>query len=411
MNALRIASKDLQIFFKDRGFILQLIVLPIIFAAVFSGALVAISSQDVDQRTVLVVVDADSGDASQELIEKIEAAGGVKTVLYDHERAIQELDKNDIPRFLLIPEDFSENLASHKQVTVVLTNHPEANPAQTEAVRLVVVGAAQDMSLQSQIVASLEQMGVMQANAPQEYQIFSTERIVGQANSQFENAQAQPLVSVNQMVPGKGGETDLEDISTVPGIAVLFVFMTAQACARMLYDEKKVGAFRRLLAAPINNIVLLIGKMLPNIIISLVQLVLIFLFGVYGLKLLGLQPMSLGNSPISLVIVCFIVALCSSSLGILIAALARTENQIGGISSLVLWGMAALGGCIIPLFFLESFLGPISQITPHYWANRAFDDLFIRGLGFGDILLEIGILLVFSALFFGIGLWRLDFSE
>ena len=44
MNALNIALKDLQIFFKDRGSVIQLFLLPLLFIVVFSGALAAMGS-------------------------------------------------------------------------------------------------------------------------------------------------------------------------------------------------------------------------------------------------------------------------------------------------------------------------------------------------------------------------------
>jgi ABC-2 type transport system permease protein len=103
--------------------------------------------------------------------------------------------------------------------------------------------------------------------------------------------------------------------------------------------------------------------------------------------------------------------LCSSAFGIAIAGIARTENQIGGLSTLLLWGMGLLGGSMIPLFILDRFLGPIPMIVPHYWANRAFDDLLIRGLGTANVALDLGVLLAFSLLFFVVGLWRFDFEH
>jgi len=411
MNALKIASKDLQIFFRDRGAILTLFVLPLVFVAVFSGVLMSIGV-DEDEAITLAVVNLDVGETAQILLEGIDNAGGVLVELYTEDEAMSLLDEKEIPRVLVIPDDFTAGMDSHHQVTLQLINHPDADMQQTEAVQLVVDGVAQDMALESQIIASLELMGEMQANAPEEFQVFNTERNISQAQSQFESAQDQSLVSVDQRIPGQTEKRkdDLREHSAVPGIAVLFVFMTAQTAAHMVFDEKKVGVFRRLLAAPISKLDILIGKMIPNMIIGLIQIAVIFAFGVFGMKLLGLTPMSLGNDPLALVLVAILIALCSSCLGVLIAAIARTENQIGGLSTLVLWVLAILGGCIIPLFYLENFLGPIPKLIPHYWANLAFSDITVRGLGIGDIMLEMGALLLFSAIFFAIGLWRFDFD-
>jgi ABC-2 type transport system permease protein len=234
--------------------------------------------------------------------------------------------------------------------------------------------------------------------------------------SQFESASIQPLVDVVQKVPGQEVERETDDDGltladvAVPGIAVLFVFLTAQNTARSIFDEKQVGSFRRLLAAPMSKATILIGKMLPNFVMGLVQLAVIFAFGIFGMKALGLTPITLGKSPLAVILVAAVLSLCSSAFGILLAALARTPNQIGGLSSLLLWVMGLLGGAFVPLFLLERFLGPVPKIVPHYWANHALTNLMVRGLGLADIALDLLVLLGFTVLFFAIGLWRFDFD-
>jgi ABC-2 type transport system permease protein len=93
-----------------------------------------------------------------------------------------------------------------------------------------------------------------------------------------------------------------------------------------------------------------------------------------------------------------------------IAALAKTENQIGGLSTLLLWGLGTLGGSIIPVFILEPMLGPIPMALPHYWANRALDNIMVRGMMLADVSLEMVVLFGFTLVFFLVGLWRFDFD-
>ena len=418
MNALNIALKDLRILFQDRGAVISLFLLPLLFIAVFSGALAAIGSIEEDTRILvatripLAVVDLDGGEAAQTLLDGLNAAGGVHARQYEQDRALALLDEYELARVLTIPASFTTDLVDNRQVTLRLINHPDADAEETKSVWLVIEGVAQNMSLQRQILASLQQMGDMQANAPEEYQeAFSVERLQAQARGQFERAQT--LVELEQTFPEQQGEREeMPDAAqlAVPGFTIMFVFLTAQMTARSIYDEKKVGSFRRLLAAPMSKASLLAGKMLPNFVTGLIQTGVIFAFGTIGMRLLGLTPMTLGDAPLVVALIAVLVALCSSGLGILIATIARTENQIGGLSAVVLWGMGVLGGSFIPLFFLENFLGPLPQIVPHYWANRAFNDLMIRGLGLADVTVEMAVLLGFTGLFFVVGLWKFDFD-
>jgi ABC-2 type transport system permease protein len=413
MKSLSIALKDLQILIRDRGEVIQLFLLPLLFIIVFSGALGAFGSDEEDTRQVLPVVDLDGGEAAQSLLAGLDAAGGVRTELYEHSDAQLMLDENEINRMLVIPDDFTSGTAEGYTVELTLISHPDADIQETEAVRLVIVGVTSELSLERQILASLRQMGDMQADAPQEDQVFTTERVLAQARGQFERAQTQPLIEVVQTIPSEEGEREeIPDLGlvAVAGIAVLFVFGTAQVTARSIFDEKKVGSFRRLLAAPMSKTSLLSGKMIPNIIVGMIQFTVIFAFGIFGLNWLGLASPTLGNDPLAVVLVCFIICLCSTAFGILVAAIARTENQIGGLTSLLVWGLGILGGAFIPIFILDQFLGPVVKVIPQYWANRALSSLMLRGLGLSDVMTEIAALLGFTVLFFLIGLWRFDFD-
>jgi ABC-2 type transport system permease protein len=414
MSALSIAFKDIQILLKDRGAIIQLFLLPLLFIVAYSAVAASFEAEERDQRIPLPVVDLDGEGEAKTLLDGLDRAGGVQVELIDEKDATQMLEENEIARLLTIPEDFTEGISEGRTVTLRLVSHPDASLEKTEAVRLVVEGVAQDMALESQILASLRQMGEMQANAPSEYQeAFAVEKIVAQAQSQFGRSQDRPLVTIEQTVPGQ--ESEVEELPgtaevAVPGFTVLFVFLTAQSTARSIYDEKKVGSFRRLMAAPISKASLLAGKIVPNFITALIQTAIIFAFGAFGLSLLGFTPVKLGNDPVALVIAVLLIALCSSALGVVIAALARTESQIGGLSTLLLWGLGTLGGSIIPYFILENMLGPIPMVLPHYWANRALDDIMVRGMMLADVSLALIMLLGFTLVFFLVGLWRFDFD-
>ena len=414
MTALSIAFKDIQIFLKDRGAIIQLFLLPLIFILAYSAVAAEFASGDEDQRIPLVVVDLDGGQQAAILLDSLEAAGGVQVELKDEADANDLLQKGEIGRVLTIPADFTEGISQRRKVILRLLSHPDANMEQTEAVRLVVEGVSQDMALESQLLASLQQMGDMQANAPEAYQeAFGLDKIIAQAQSQFELADDRPLVTIVQTVPGQ--ESEKEELPSsaevaVPGFTVLFVFLTAQTTARSIYDEKKYGSFRRLLAAPISKATLLAGKVIPNFITAIIQTAVIFAFGAYGLKAMGFTPVAMGRDPLALVIAILLIALCSSALGVLIASLARTENQIGGLSTLILWGLGTLGGSIIPYFILETMLGPVPMVLPHYWANRLLDNIMVRGVMLVDVSLEMIVLLGFSLVFFLVGLWRFDFD-
>lgn len=413
MKTLSIALKDLQILFKDRGLLFQLFILPLVFIFVLSGALGSVGKSEAVTLPQLAIVNQDGGQAADTLIGKLSEDGSMVVNLTAASDAQTRLNENKIIGRLTIPEGFTLGIERRQPVTMVLTPGSKADPQMLEAVRLVIVSIAADLTLESQIIASLKQLGEMRGSVPAENLMFDTDRIVAQAQQQFVEAQARPLIEIMQTIPQQGEEQVTPDLSqtAIPGFTVLFVFLAAQSTARSIYEEKKIGSFRRLVAAPLSKAQLLIGKILPNFITGLVQIVVIFAFGSLGMCLLGLTPLPIEKAPLGTILIALALALCSSALGIAIASVARTENQISGVSTLVLWGMGLVGGSLIPLFVLERFLGKFPMFVPHYWANRAFDDLLIRRLGMADVGPDILVLLGFSLLFFVIGLWRFDFER
>jgi ABC-2 type transport system permease protein len=412
MNVLTIAWKDLQILIKDRGTIIYLFVMPLVFIVMLAGLFSASQSQ-ASQQLALPVVNLDpDGAMAQTLVTNLSEAGGLQVVEYGQAEAESLLADKQLPRVLTIPEGFTAAVEAAQPITLTLVNGPDANDSQTQSVLAVVDGVTRDLSIQAEIIASLRQMGDMQTS-PEAVQAFSPERAIAQARTQFEQSRTNPLVSIEAVQPGSLGSED-KPIDPVPGMTpgftVLFVFLAAQATAQSIYNEKKIGSFRRLLAAPLSKTSLLLGKMLPNFIVGLLQVVVLFAASVILWPVLGLGQYYLGRDPLALVLLSLALALCSTGLGTVIAALARTEGQIGGLSTLLLWVMGMIGGSILPVFMLSDVLESISKITPHYWAIQGYYDLLLRGRDLSAVIPEIAALLVFALVFFGIGVWRFDFD-
>jgi ABC-2 type transport system permease protein len=297
MKTISIALKDLQILFKDRGALFQLFILPLLFIMVFTGALGAIgSSGKSDEVTLptLGVVSLDEGESAAFLLNKIKEDGSFSVQSLSAPEALSQLDENKVAAVLTIPAGFTEGVQQSTPVTLVITPGKNSDPQIVEAARLVIVSIAADMTLESQIISSLKQMGDMQAIASEQFQVFSTQRVLAQARSQFVTAQTRPLINIIQTVPQQEEQQAVTpdlSLSAVPGFTILFVFLAGQTTARSIYDEKKVGSFRRLVAAPINKAQLLLGKILPNFVIALIQIAVIFAFGAFGLRLLGMTPL------------------------------------------------------------------------------------------------------------------------
>ncbi len=410
MNILNITSKDLLLFAKDLGRLFTTFLLPLVFILAFGFAYSQLSGGV--KLVELAVVNLDGGEMSQMLIDSLNPSRGVTVKLYEQAEADRMLEDGEIQRVLTIPADFTDAVQAGEKTTLRLVNGPEANESDTDAMYTVIDGVTKDLSLQTQLLAAFRQMDQMSAGGPDANVTFTGDLAVQQAQSQFERARTEPLVGVEEKLPdvilAEREEVGAMDIA-VPGFTVLFVFLTAGTTALAIYSEKKLGTFRRLLAAPLSRFALLGGKMVPNVVIVLLQVIVIFAVGVWVMPLLGMDQISTGNVG-ALAVVSLLVALTSTSLGVFIAALARTEGQISGIAAIVLWVAGAAAGAFIPQFALGDFLTTVGQVTPHYWAISAYTDVMVRSKSLADVGMQVGILALFAVVFFAIGLWRFRFE-
>jgi ABC-2 type transport system permease protein len=422
---LSIAWKDLLVLLKDRSALIGAFLLPVVFIVVYLGVAGlgggggggggGDEQQGETRQMSLVVVNNDpTGATALALVEDLGRRANIDVTASPEAAAREKLAVKEIERILVIPAGFSADVAAGTPVALTLENN-SLDRGTNEAVFMAVSGVTRQMSLEQQIVASLQQLGAMQRANPSFDPATSAELAVPIAQRQFAASRDRPLVTVVKAQPASLGGGEQVEISGVqigvPGFTVLFIFLTAQITARSIYDEKKTGTFRRLMASPLGKWPMLVGKLIPNFLVVCLQVVFLFAAGMFLLPLMGLDALQLGKDIPALVLLVLAVALCCTSLGLLIAAVARTEAQIGGISGLVLWVLAFLGGCFIPLFLINESMATLGQVTPHYWAVTGFYDLLTRGQGLTAVLDSILVLLGFSAVFFLIGAWRFEFER
>jgi ABC-2 type transport system permease protein len=193
---------------------------------------------------------------------------------------------------------------------------------------------------------------------------------------------------------------------TVPGNAVLFGFFIALTCAMAFVNERKTGTWRRLLAAPVPRWKALLAGLVPYYLVGCIQLAFVFAIGivVFGMQVAG--------SPVALVALALANVACAVALGLLFAAVARTEKQLGGIGSVVLLVMGMLGGCMFPRAFMPPFMKSVGLAMPHGWALDGYYAVLVReGTSLGDVAPSIAALLVFAAVFAGLGVALFRFER
>jgi len=213
---------------------------------------------------------------------------------------------------------------------------------------------------------------------------------------------AVPLVSVTQRVAGTA------TFSQTPGQfdqgawteLLLFMFLTALTAAIALIEARRLGVPRRVLATPTSVSCLVAGTTLGRLLVGMVQ-ALVIIFG--SALLFGVT----WGQPLGVAAVVILFGLVATGFGIAVGTLFRTEQQAQGVSLLLGLGLAALGGCMVPLEVFSPTLRTIAHITPHAWANDAFAKLIGDGASIGAIAPQLGVLAAYAVALLALATWRL----
>ncbi|MGD8455013.1 MAG: ABC transporter permease [Anaerolineales bacterium] len=407
---LSTTCKDLQILFKDVGGIATLFLMPMMFIIVMSTALQGLFNTGTDTRPrQLPVVDLDRGEYAAQVIDALDNIAGIEVVTswegvpLTRQNAEALVADGEQSVVVLFPEDFSAQIKARSgdgeaTAVVELIADPAVSVQFIAPIQGMVYGVAERVAeievAQAHIAESLAEVF---AGLPSGVQPASNQIVV--------EIDGTSVVALQQVAPAEMN-IDVEPDTyqqNVPGYTVLGVFFIVGTMASSILQEKREGTFRRLLAAPLPRPVLLAGKILPYYLVNLIQIAI--MFGVAHL----LFGMAFGN-PLALLLISMALAAAATGLGIMIAALGKTDAQVGGLATLLTLTLSALGGCLMPTSIMPVFLEKLSRFTPNAWAMRGFQDVLVRGYGLAGILPEAGVLLVFAVAFFLVGVWRFRFD-
>ncbi len=410
---LALTWKDLKIFFKDRGAVIFIFLQPFMFIVVMSYAMAGMFSGGSDHPIQLLVVNEDRGTQATSIIKQIGNTEGfaVETTWNGQALTRESAEKIIIDgkrgMALVFPTDFSEALSQTPGATNALTTKVVfiSDPATPSQVIQPIIGTLNGLLQQATMTAAVPQ-GIDMMFAQLAPNASVAQRAAFQADAEKAISGSEPSITIERATPpGMHVEKSPDAFQqNVPGYTIYGIFWIVSLLASSVLVEKRDGTFRRLLVAPMSRATMLAGKMLPYYIINVLQIAI--MLGASWL-LFGLN---LGSSPAGLIVVSLAAAATATGLGVMVAALARSEAQIGGLTTLLLLTMAALGGSFVPRFTMPEWLKSIGLITPHAWALDAFQDLLVRGYGLVDVLPKVDVLTAFALAFFAIGVWRFRFE-
>ena len=189
----------------------------------------------------------------------------------------------------------------------------------------------------------------------------------------------------------------------VPSYTVMFAFFLVLSVGWLFVAERKHGTLARLRAAPLTRAQILLGKLLPCLLVSLLQG---FFLLAAGYVLFG---MTWGSRPDLLAAVVVCTAAAAVGLAVFVASVARTETQVAVYGTLLVLVLGGVSGSLMPRDLMPEKMKTASLATPHAWALDAYAQLLAGPTPDpAFVATACGVLLGFGAVFTALAWWRMD---
>jgi ABC-2 type transport system permease protein len=428
---LAMARKEFILWAQKPGSWVVILVVPLLFIWIMH----AVFGSSGTPVITIYAVNEDESQASQQVMQALRQAENLQIEMLDtRSEADRRVGVGEHMAAVIIPEGFGSALttAHGAKIDVII------DPARAEQASIVVglLNAALgpfmiDAEVSRSVETGVEQ--VLNNNNPQPaaavpaplpaetpepgatpagntlpaspndtLKTFFVAAIKGVVSNQVQQTLEDPQIQLNVQPYEEAGSARRPSLLDylVPGYSLMFMFFLVPNLAMTVLEERETGTLRRLLCAPVPRSRILLGKLLPYFLIASAQQILVLVASKY------LFGVALGGSPIALGMIILSASLTMSSLGVMIAALARTQSQADGLAMIIVLTMAVVSGAMFPSISIPG----IKMITPHYWAMQGFLNVLSRGLGVSGVMLPAAILLTMSAVFFTIGAVRFRFE-
>ncbi len=387
MKALLVALQEVRIYLQDKADLAFSLLLPIAIFALMYGAF---SGQSMFHGTAYVVNQDEGKTYSRDFIKRLKKLDNLDVELLSASEADSKLESSDLLMVVFIPEDFSDELESEGQASLVFKQRGNAGQ-ENQIVASLVRGVAEEMNqefaVQDQVKNAVKGKKISITEAK-----LATRKFLGREKDN-------PLIQVKEEEIGiKPDPVKL----FLPGIITMFVLFAITLNARVIVEERKRGTLERLLTTRLRISQLFIGKFLAGTLRGFVQALILLILGYIVFQLF--TPLSF----IEVLVIALVFAAAASAVGLLIASVSRTEDQTVWMGTLFTMAMAMVGGTFFEIP-KDSALYSISRASMNTYANDALKMIMVKGGSLLDVGTELAVLvgvavvaLVLSRFFFKI---------
>lgn len=363
MNAFKgFITKEFKQIYRDKRTLLVLFGMPVIMMVLFGFAI-----RNEIQKAEVAILDFSRDTVTEQLIQKIGANPSFNIAGYLN--AYSEIEplfqQGNVKAVLIFEDDFTEKMIRSNSAKIqMITDATDPNLARL--LQAYTSQIVQDFSRDLSPARSVERAGI----SPTIRMMYNPE-----------------LRSVNLFVPGL--------------IAVILMLISTLMTSISITREKEMGNMEILLVSPLKPYQIIIGKVLPYLVLSIVNVftILILATFVFDVPFEGSYIFFFAES--------ILFILTALSLGVFISAVANNQQTAM---------MVSLAGLLLPTVLLSGFIFPvssmpyplqlISHIIPAKWFLIIVRSIMLKGGGIDILWFQTLILLGITLLFMGLSMKR-----
>ncbi len=317
----------------------------------------------------LIISDQDNSQISREIVRSFENTDRFDIIGYetDGNKIEYSIQNWNAQLALIIPNGFSKNYIRGLDADIqLLADGLDGNSAG------IALGYAQGILMQFQPPPSLNMALVKKQKANPLHMISMEDRMW--FNEDLDNAQ--------YMIPGI--------------IVVLLTVVSMMLSSINLVREKEIGTLEQLMVTPIKRYQLLLGKILPFLILTFIELAIVMTFGqiIFSIHVKG--------SYMLLAALSFLFLFTTLGFGIFISTITSTQQQAMFVSWFFMVFMLLVSGFFVPIENMPDFIQKLTYLNPMRYFLYIVRDIIQKDASFVHLLKDIIPMTLYGIIIFSI---------
>jgi ABC-type multidrug transport system permease subunit len=379
----KLAKKDLRIFFTDKKAIFLALLLPIGLITLFALAFGGVAGGDEEESSPILVLysDEDNTATSKKIISILDSISGIELIPETKENAIDLIKNGDRIANIIIYSGFEDSIKYGNTVPMEM-QFDQSREMEVSVLQNIVLGNVSSLKGENDAAKNVESLiNQLYPNVPNLMRDSLKQNML---DAQTKENRTGDLVTMTSLVGDESSNWGL--IQAVAGTAILMLLFSVSSIGQSMLEEKENGVLKKLLQSPVKPFEIMMSKMLTATIISVFQLTVMFIFSwlAFALDIFMDIP--------ALIIMILFTAIACSSFGVLLSAIVTTKKQADSLGTIIILFMSAVGGSMIPLYIMPSFMQDAAVISVNYWSIQGFYDIFWRKTGIESIMENILVL-------------------